>query len=106
MKIISWNLLRLSGASLSDVARLVEREAPDLLLLQEATAEMEGLPSRVGGTFVRTPLPGRIHGLAAWKPDPMHRPPTVIRLPPGTLVQRVCQIVDLGGFAVANVHLS
>ena len=48
-KIISWNLLRLRGASLDDVARLVRRERPELLLMQETTPEMDKLAARVGG---------------------------------------------------------
>jgi endonuclease/exonuclease/phosphatase family metal-dependent hydrolase len=32
--------------------------------------------------------------------------PRVLRLPSGAVVDRVCQIIDLGQFSVANVHLS
>jgi endonuclease/exonuclease/phosphatase (EEP) superfamily protein YafD len=106
LKIISWNLLRLKGASLEDVARLIDAQAPDLLLLQEATHAIDGLPARAGGAYARTPLPGRIHGLAIWSRQPMARPPTVLPLPAGTLVHRIAQVLDLGAFAVANVHLS
>ncbi|MBV9750832.1 MAG: endonuclease/exonuclease/phosphatase family protein, partial [Acetobacteraceae bacterium] len=51
MKIISWNLLRLVGASLDDVAGLVRRERPDLLLMQEATQRIDGLAARIGGHY-------------------------------------------------------
>jgi endonuclease/exonuclease/phosphatase family metal-dependent hydrolase len=105
-KIVSWNLLRLTGASLDDVVRLIGRERPDLLLMQEATKAMDGLVGRVGGHYLRSPLPGRIHGLAAWTPVKLRDDPAVLALPPGAMFERVCQIVDLGGFAVANVHLS
>jgi endonuclease/exonuclease/phosphatase (EEP) superfamily protein YafD len=105
-KIISWNLLRLTGASLDDVVRLVQRERPDLLLMQEATREMDGLAAKVGGQYVRTLLPGRIHGLAAWSFVGLRDAPVVLPLPSGAMFDRVCQIVDLGEFAVANVHLS
>jgi endonuclease/exonuclease/phosphatase family metal-dependent hydrolase len=105
-KIISWNLLRLTGASLDDVVRLIHRERPDLLLLQEATKAMDGLPGKVGGQYHRSPLPRRIHGLATWSPVALPAAPTVIALPSGAMFDRVCQITDLGGFAVANVHLS
>ncbi len=105
-KIISWNLLRLIGASLDDVVRLIQRERPDLLLMQEATRAIDGLPGRLGGQYLRTPLPGRIHGLAIWSPVPLPRIPSVLKLPSGAMFDRVSQIVDLGGFAVANVHLS
>ncbi len=64
VKIISWNLLRLVGASLGDVARLIRRNGPDLLLMQEATEEMDGLPLLLGGHYHRASLPGRVHGLA------------------------------------------
>ncbi len=104
MKIISWNLLRLVGASAYDTARLIAREQPDLLLMQEATREIDVLPERIGGYYARTPLPGHIHGLAMWSRTEIS--PRVLVLPPGTLIRRVCQIVDLGDFAIANVHLS
>jgi endonuclease/exonuclease/phosphatase (EEP) superfamily protein YafD len=104
-KIISWNLLRLTGARIGDVVRLAKRERPDLLLLQEATREIDMLPHFLGGSYHRVPLPGRIHGLAVWSAAP-HAKPRVLKLPSGAVVERVCQIVDLGGFAVANVHLS
>ncbi len=106
MKIVSWNLLRLTGASLDDVVRLIEREQPDLLLMQEATNAMDGLTTRVGGHYARAPLPGRIHGLALWSPTPIARPPVVVHLQRGSMFSRVCQTLDLGDFAVANVHLS
>lgn len=106
MKIISWNLLRLVGAKLDDVAALVRRERPDLLLMQEATQHMDGLAGRAGGYYVRTPLPGRIHGLAAWSPKPFYVPPRVIPLPAGALYHRIGQLLDFGGFGIANVHLS
>ena len=105
VKIVSWNLLRLTGASLDDVARLVRREQPDLLLMQEATQRIDELPARIGGSYARVLLPGRIHGLAMWSPRPLP-PPVVIELPAGAIFERVCQVIDLGAFSVANVHLS
>jgi endonuclease/exonuclease/phosphatase (EEP) superfamily protein YafD len=104
-RIISWNLWRLKGASLSDVTQLARQERPDLLLMQEATVDMDALPQEIGGFYARVPLPGRIHGLAMWSPIARHKP-RVVHLPAGAVVDRVCQIVDLGGFSVANVHLS
>ena len=105
IKIVSWNLLRLTGASLDDVVRLARRERPHLLLMQEATQRMDGLPARLGGSYYRVLLPGRIHGLAMW--SPAHLPePQVLGLPAGAMFERVAQIVDLGLFSVANVHLS
>ena len=62
MKIISWNLLRLTGASLYDVVALIEHEQPDVLLMQEATHLIDGLPRAVGGHYVRHMLPGNVHG--------------------------------------------
>lgn len=109
MKIISWNLLRRTGAAVEDVATLIIRHRPDLLLMQEATKEMESLPHLVGGHIHRRRLPGRIHGLAAWTPGELLRPKTLL-LPvsplPGGLPPRVAQIVRLGGITFANVHLS
>lgn len=109
MKIISWNLLRLTGAGVEDVAALVERHHPDLIFLQEATEEMADLPALVGGYFFREPMEGRIYGLAVWSPHPLLRP-YALRLPasqvPGRVPPRVAQVVQLGGVAFANVHLS
>ncbi|HEX5326413.1 MAG TPA: endonuclease/exonuclease/phosphatase family protein [Acetobacteraceae bacterium] len=104
--LISWNLLRLTGASLDDIVRLIRREHPDVLLMQEATPEMDGIMGRVGGHYVRSPLPGRRHGLAAWSRTALPAPPIVLPLPSGAMFDRVCQILDLGEFSVANVHLS
>ncbi|APT29611.1 endonuclease [Methylobacterium phyllosphaerae] len=105
-KIVSWNLLRRTGAAVDDVAALVAQEKPDLLLMQEATRAIGFLLDRIGGHYAWAPLPGRIHGLAMWSPRPWPAPPRVIALPSGALVHRVCQILDLGEFGVANVHLS
>jgi endonuclease/exonuclease/phosphatase (EEP) superfamily protein YafD len=109
LKVISWNLLRLTGAAVEDVAALVERQRPDLLLMQEATASLHALPSLVGGSFHHAPLPRRIHGLAAWSPRKLS-PPSTLALPvsrmPGRVPPRVAQIVQLGGISFANVHLS
>ena len=117
LKVISWNLLRLTGAGVEDVAALIEQHRPDLLLLQEATEELTELPARVGGCFFRDPLDGarwlriesRIYGLAVWSPHPLARPytlPLPISQVPGRLPPRVAQIVQLGDVAFANVHLS
>ncbi len=105
VKIISWNLLRLTGATLGDVAALARRARPDVLLMQEATEVMNALPDHLGGFYARVPLPGRIHGLAVWSHRPLKQP-RVLHLPAGAIVERVCQIIDLGEFSVANVHLS
>lgn len=106
MKIISWNLLRLVGASPDDVANLVRRERPDLLLMQEATREMDDLVSHVGGHYTRAPLPRRIHGLAMWSLRPFPAAPRVLPLPAGAFYDRVGQVLDFEGFSIANVHLS
>ncbi len=106
MKLISWNLLRLTGASLDDVVRLIRREQPDLMLMQEATKAMDGLPQLIGGQFMRSPLPNRIHGLAVWSPVPLSVRPVVLPLPSGAMFDRICQIIDLGAISIANVHLS
>ncbi|RYB03218.1 endonuclease/exonuclease/phosphatase family protein [Lichenibacterium ramalinae] len=106
LKIVSWNLLRTVGASLADVEALIARETPDLMLMQEATSRFNDLPERIGGHYAWAPLPGRIHGLAMWSPLPWRAVPSVRPLPPGSLIQRVCQIVEIGDFGIANVHLS
>ena len=105
IKIVSWNLLRLVGATLDDVVRLVHQEQPRLLLMQEATKRIDDLPKHLGGSYGRVLQPGRIHGLAYWSPDPLPDP-VVIDLQPGAMFHRVCQVVNLGPFSAANVHLS
>jgi endonuclease/exonuclease/phosphatase family metal-dependent hydrolase len=106
LKIISWNLLHGKGAGLEDILLLIARHQPDLLLLQEATAPIDALPARAGGVYQRIVLPGRLHGLAAWSKLPFHTPALSLSLQRGIIVRRVCQIIDLGPFTVANVHLS
>jgi endonuclease/exonuclease/phosphatase (EEP) superfamily protein YafD len=109
VKVVSWNLLRRVGAAVEDVARLIERETPDLLLMQEATAEMEALPDLAGGHFHREPLPGRIHGLGAWSPHPLPRPhklPLPVSRMPGRSPPRIAQLLRIGSITFANVHLS
>ncbi|MCW5733650.1 MAG: endonuclease/exonuclease/phosphatase family protein [Enhydrobacter sp.] len=109
MRVISWNLLRLQGAAVGDVVALLERERPDVLLMQEVTQHMDALPARMPGHYHRLPWPGRIHGLAVWS---RHNFPTpqVLPLPasplPGRLPQRRSQIVQIGEITFANVHLS
>jgi endonuclease/exonuclease/phosphatase family metal-dependent hydrolase len=105
-KIISWNLLHTTGARLENVASMALQHQPDLLLMQEATAEIDTLAHRLGGSYARVALPGRHHGLAAWSPLPLHSPAASLMLQRGLIVRRLCQIVDMGSFSVANVHLS
>ena len=94
---------------MEDVAGLLVRERPDLLLMQEATKEIEALPSAVGGHFHRVPWASRIHGLAVWSRHHF-TPPHVLALPmsrlPGRLPGRVSQLVQIGDIRFANVHLS
>lgn len=105
-RIISWNLLHSIGARVEAVMELAARHRPDLLLMQEATADIDHLPARLGGHYARVALPGRHHGLAAWSPHELHRPAVSLVLQRGLIVHRVCQIVEFGGFGIANVHLS
>ena len=106
MKIISWNLLRLVGASLDEVAALVEREAPDVLLMQEATHAIDRLPELVGGHYMRRLQPGRVHGLAVWSRRRPVAKPEVVALPQGAMFRRIGLTMDFGDFTLANVHLS
>lgn len=106
IRVVSWNLLRQIGATVRDVVHLIHQEKPDLLLMQEATVDIDALPTLIGGHYARSPLPGRIHGVACWSPWPYRRPPMTCTLPSGTLIRRVAQIIECGPFAIANVHLS
>lgn len=106
MKIISWNLLHRSGATIDEIIHLIRDEKPDLFLMQETTDQMDSLPHRIGGYYLRDPHPGRNHGLASWSREPFVEPPSLLRLQRGVIFDRVCQIVQNGDFIVANVHLS
>jgi len=105
-KIISWNLLHTVGAGADQVQALIARHQPDLFLMQEAAAAMDCLPGDIGGHYARLALPGRHHGLAAWSSTPFNAPAISLTLQNGLFVRRVCQLLDLGPFTVANVHLS
>jgi len=105
-KIISWNLLHSVGAGVEQVQGLIARYAPDLMLMQEATVAIDDLPERIGGHYARVVLPGRKHGLAAWSLRELCAPAGSLALQDGIIVRRVCQMLDLGSFGVANVHLS
>ena len=106
MKIISWNLLHRSGATIDEIIHLIHRENPDLLLMQETTDQVDLLPRRIGGHYLRDALPGRRHGLASWSREPFLETPSLLRLQAGVVFDRVCQIVQIGDFVIANVHLS
>ena len=106
MKIISWNLLRLVGATSDEVAALVAREAPAVLLMQEATQAIDALPGLVGGHYMRRLQPGRVHGLAVWTRHLPVARPRVVTLPQGAMFRRIGLVVDVGDFTLANVHLS
>jgi len=74
--------------------------------MQEATQQMDGLTSRVGGQYQRDLMPGRVHGLAVWSPVPLPKWPLVLPLQAGAMFNRVCQIVELDHITIVNVHLS
>lgn len=104
--IISWNLLHTRGATVEQVRDLIDEYNPDLVLMQEATAQIDKLPEIVGGHYGRVPLPGRHHGLAAWSEAAFRGPAATLTLQRGLIVERVCQILKLDELTVANVHLS
>jgi len=109
VRLISWNLLRLAGATVKDIAALIEAYHPDLLVMQEATDEVGALPKIVSGHFCHEPLHGRVYGLAVWS---RHSFTTAYALPlpvssmPGRVPPRAAQIICFRGMTIANVHLS
>lgn len=109
IRVVSWNLLRLVGARVRDVAALVEVTRPDLLLMQEVTADIVALPNYVGGTIHREPMEQRVYGLGVWSPHPLS-PPLALPLPasrlPGRVPPRLALVVQQHGASFANVHLS
>lgn len=109
MKIISWNLLYRAGAAAAEIGALIEREKPDLFLMQEATQSIHRLPKLVGGKFYELPWNGKSYSLAAWAPnDDLSM--SALDLPysnlPGKFPPRVAQLLTFEGMSVANVHLS
>ncbi|MEM8649796.1 MAG: endonuclease/exonuclease/phosphatase family protein [Pseudomonadota bacterium] len=109
MKISSWNLLHRSGASVDEVAQVLDSEAPDLLLMQEATPEIARLKDVFGGYYLFQPWPGKRYGMAIWSSKPVEQVDT-ITLPhsrlPGRFPIRAAQLVRMNDITVTNVHLS
>lgn len=104
LRILSWNVLRKVGAGPADVAALISRYQPDLVLLQEADVTMSRLPELAGGTLVRDEFPGRIHGPAIWSSHAIDRP-RLVRLRGGR-TRRHAQVVEHAGCTFVNVHLA
>jgi endonuclease/exonuclease/phosphatase (EEP) superfamily protein YafD len=109
LKVISWNLWHRGGAVLAHLAALIEAEKPDLLLMQEAKANLSELTDVVGGQFHFLPLPKRVYGLGAWTPHEIPKP-EFVELPssalPGRVPPRLAQLLHVRGIGFANVHLS
>jgi endonuclease/exonuclease/phosphatase (EEP) superfamily protein YafD len=109
LKVISWNLWHRGGAVLAHLAALIEAEKPDLLLMQEAKANLSELTDVVGGHFHFLPLPKRVYGLGAWTPHAGAKQ-DFVELPisklPGRVPPRLAQVLYVRGIGFANVHLS
>ena len=112
LKIVSWNLLYRQGAAVCDIAGVIERQRPDLFLMQEATGGINVLPAIAGGRFYKLPWHGKTYSLALWvSVGSVGKVKTrALELPfsrlPGKFPPRLAQIVELDGFTIANVHLS
>ncbi len=109
MKIVSWNLLYRQGAAAADIAGIIERQRPDLFLMQEATEGIDTLPSHAGGQLHKLPWEGKSYALGAWVPQG-HLQTTSLELPysrvPGKFPPRVAQVLTFAKFTIVNVHLS
>lgn len=108
MRILSWNLLRDTGATLEDIAAIIEEQQPDLVFLQEATQKIQPLQGKIGGFHHQKYLPHRKHGLGIWSPYPVE-PPSIAMLPVSKIKprdQRFCMILKIKKTTFANVHLS
>lgn len=109
MKIVSWNLLYRQGAAAADIARIIQRQRPDLFLMQEATRGIDDLPGLVGGRFYKLPWEGKSYSLGAWVPGGSLKT-GALDLPfsrvPGKYPPRVAQVLELDGMSIVNVHLS
>lgn len=104
IRVLSWNVLRKVGAGPDDVAALIDRYRPTLVLLQEADRTMDRLPEIVGGFYARDAFPNRIHGPAIWSLQ-LNARPRLVQLSGGR-TRRHGQIVALGEFTFVNVHLA
>jgi len=109
MRVISWNVLRRVGATAEDLAALIGNRQPDILLLQEATADIDRVTSLIGGHYWRQSMPNRNHGLAVWRPKPFAAP-TVMELPfdPQSRSgdRRIAVALQFGDMHLVNVHLA
>ena len=109
MKIVSWNLLYRQGAAAADIARIIERQRPDLFLMQEATEGIDVLPSHAGGHLHKLPWEGKSYALGAWVPEGTLQTAS-LELPfsrvPGKFPPRVAQVLTFAKFTIVNVHLS
>ena len=106
MKIISWNLRHSRGAEIGHIQDLVGAHGPDLLLMQEVTAEIDGAAERFGGYYARSALPGASMVLPRGVPHPFQRPAQNLALQRGVIVRRICQLLEFDSYTIANVHLS
>jgi endonuclease/exonuclease/phosphatase family metal-dependent hydrolase len=109
LKIVSWNILRLTGATPEDIAALVGREKPDILLLQEASEQVFGLTELIGGVVAVRVFAGGVDGLAVWSPTPL--PPieylTLEHDPAQPHKRRRCaMILRFPTYTLANTHLA
>lgn len=109
MRLVSWNVLRRVGATPEVIAALIDVQRPDLLLLQEAVADIDRLQKLIGGYYWRQSMPNRVHGLAIWSPAPFPAP-TVLELPYDPKSRsgdrRIAAVLSLDEMSVANIHLT
>ncbi|HEY0203367.1 MAG TPA: endonuclease/exonuclease/phosphatase family protein [Acetobacteraceae bacterium] len=115
LRLLSWNILRGSGARCFEIAALVRRHAVDVAVFQEAWEDLDGLPTTLGGFYRRLAMGGRRHGPAVWTPHPMEGVcgvdlpvagnwdlPSPVLKPPA---QRIALVARVLGFTLATVHL-
>ena len=81
-KIVSWNLLRRVGANVAGIATLIEREQPDLVLMQEATKDIEALQAKVGGHYAWAQMPDASTASRSGARRPSPRPRRRSSFPP------------------------
>jgi endonuclease/exonuclease/phosphatase (EEP) superfamily protein YafD len=109
MRILSWNVLRRSGATPHDVAQLITQLSPDIALLQEVGASFASLTDIIGGQYEACPFLNREDGLGAWFRSPVNAVECV-QLPREAerrrKAHRVAMIIRLADRTIANVHLA
>lgn len=108
MRILVWNFHCPKGKRLGRIADLIEQVSADMLLAQEAVDESRRLSTHIHGTLMFSPAfrcrDGGHEGNLIWVRD--NPGPVSDCALGGWPWPRVAQLVPVGPWLFANVHLS